>query len=182
MKTRLFRTLKVAVAVAVIATIFALPASLFAAGGSVNAQSPATPEPIVGFWYITLVAKGNQAGPPDGTVIDWGLQQWQSDGTEILNSGSGPKRFCLGVWAKGKGPSTYVLNHFPIDYPDATTLHILNLREDVTVSHNHRSMTGTFTFDVYDAAGTLLQHIAGNVAGHRITVGSSVQSILPPTP
>lgn len=173
--------LKWIVALAVIAIVFALPASLFAANSNANAKSAATPDPIVGFWYITLTAEGNVPGPPDGTVIDWGLQQWHSDGTEILNSGSGPKRFCLGVWVKEPGRSGYELNHFPLDYADATTLHPINLREHVRLSRNHATMTGTFTFDVYDAAGNLLQHIAGKVNGHRITVGSSIQDILPPT-
>lgn len=177
----MFGLLKVTVVVAVIASVFAAPGLLFASNSGAAAPSSATPAPIVGFWYIKLAAKGNVGGPPDGAVIDWGLQQWQSDGTEILNSGSGPKRFCLGVWAKGPG-STYVLNHFPLDYPDATTLHIIRLREKVTVSRNRASMTGTFTFDIYDAAGKPLQHIAGDVTGHRITVGSSVQDVLPPTP
>ncbi len=174
--------LKSKVAMALVATVFAAPAFFFAASSIVNGQSAATPQPVVGFWYITLTAEGNRSGPPDGTVIDWGLQQFHSDGTEILNSGSGPKRFCLGVWVKTSGPSTYELNHFPIDYPDATTLHLINLREKFTLSPNHDSMTGTFTFDVYDAAGNLLVPIVGDVEGHRITMGSTVQDILPPAP
>ncbi len=178
----MLRPLKVTVAISLIATVLVSPAFFFAASGSVNAQSAATPAPIVGFWYIKQTAEGNVLGPPNGTVIDWGLQQFHSDGTEILNSGSGPKRFCLGVWVKGAGPSNYEVNHFPIDYPDATTLHILNLRERITLSQDHNSMTGTFTFDIYDSAGSLLQHIAGDLQGHRITMGSSVQDILPPTP
>ncbi len=177
----MFGPLKATVAVALVATVLAWPAFLFAANSPVNGQSVATPEPVVGFWYIKLTAEGNVPGPPDGTIIDWGLQQFHGDGTEILNSGSGPKRFCLGVWAKGNGPSTYELNHFPLDFPDATTLHIMNLREKFSLSQNHNSMTGTFTVDVYDAGGKLLQHVAGDVEGHRLTIGSSVQDILPPT-
>ncbi len=176
------RPLKASVAISLIATVLASPAFFFAASTIVNGQSAATPEPIVGFWYVTLTAEGNRSGPPDGTVIDWGLQQFHSDGTEILNSGSGPKRFCLGVWVKADGPSTYELNHFPIDYPDATTLHLINLREKFTLSGNHNSFAGTFTFDVYDAAGNLLVHIAGDVEGHRLTMDSTVENILPPTP
>ncbi len=173
---------KATVAMALIASVFAAPAFLFAASSPANGQSAATPEPIVGFWYIKLTAEGNLPGPPNGTVIDWGLQQWHSDGTEILNSGSGPKRFCLGVWVKGPGPSNYELNHFPLDYPDASTLHVINLRENVTLGRDHASMAGPFTFDVYDAAGNLLQHIAGKVEGRRITMDSSAQDVLPPTP
>ncbi len=178
----MFGALKATVAMALIATVFAAPAFLFAASGPANGQSAASPEPIVGFWYIKQTAEGNVSGPPNGTVIDWGLQQFHSDGTEILNSGSGPKMFCLGVWVKGTGPSNYEVNHFPLDYPDPTTLHILNLREKITLGRDHNSMTGTFTFDIYDSEGNLLQHIAGDLAGHRITMASSVQDILPPTP
>lgn len=50
------------VATAVIATVFASPASLFAASGA-SGLSAATPEPIVGFWYIKLTAKGNVPAP-----------------------------------------------------------------------------------------------------------------------
>jgi hypothetical protein len=181
MHKRLISLLPLTLGAAIAAALIALP-TVFAANSPAKAHSVATPEPIVGFWYIKLTAEGNVSGPPDGTVIDWGLQQWHSDGTEILNSGSGPKRFCLGVWVKGAGPSEYKLNHFPLDYPDATTLHIINLREKVTLSRDRASMTGTFTFDVYDAGGNLLQHIAGDVEGRRITIGSTVQDILPPTP
>jgi hypothetical protein len=189
MKT-MFGILKVTLGVALLGAVFASLAFLSAACGSVNGQAApdppqaaATPEPVVGFWYIKLTAEDNGPnGPPDGTVIDWGYQQWHSDGTEILNSGSGPKRFCLGVWVKGTGPSKYEINHFPIDYPDGTTVNIINIRETITLSNDQGSMTGTFTLDVYDAGGNLLQHIAGNVEGHRITSVSSVQDVLPPTP
>jgi len=50
-----------------------------------------TTDPIVGFWQVTLTAKGNQPpGPPDGVQIDKGFSQWHSDGTEILNSSRAP--------------------------------------------------------------------------------------------
>jgi hypothetical protein len=181
MHKRLISLLALTLGAVIAAALLALPTG-FAANSAVNRQSAATPEPLVGFWYIKLTAEGNASGPPDGTVVDWGLQQFHSDGTEILNSGSGPKRFCLGIWVKESGPPTYELNHFPLDFPDGTTLHIINLREKFTLSRNHNSMAGTFTFDVYDAGGNLLAHIAGDVAGHRITIGSSVQDVLPPTP
>ncbi len=54
-------------------------------------------KPIVGFWTVKFIAKGNTAAstglpqdkvPPDGAVIDDGNQQFHSDGTEIHNSGT----------------------------------------------------------------------------------------------
>ena len=48
------------------------------------ADLDASVDGIVGFWRVTYVSKGNSGiGIPDGTVIDEGLQQWHSDGTEI---------------------------------------------------------------------------------------------------
>jgi hypothetical protein len=70
---------------------------------------------IVGFWKVTFVSKGNSGiGIPDGTVIDEGLQQWHSDGTEIHNDTTAPAAkgvVCLGIWKK-IGRSHYQLNHF----------------------------------------------------------------------
>jgi hypothetical protein len=70
----------------------------------------------VGFWKIKFVSEGS-SGIPDGTVIDNGLAQWHSDGTEIMNSSRPPAtgNFCLGVWQKS-GPSSYKLNHFALAY------------------------------------------------------------------
>lgn len=178
MRKGLIGLLPLTLGAAIVAALIALP-TVFAANGRANGQSAATPEPIVGFWNITLTA-------PDGTVFDWGLQQWHSDGTEILNSGLAPKRFCLGMWVKAAGPSTYEINHFPLDYSNGP-LNIINIREKVTLSPDHNSMTGTFTFDVYDAEGNPVNdpggnpiHIVGDVEGHRITMGTSVEDILPP--
>src|SRR5438034_11353730 len=39
-------------------------------------------DPIVGFWKVKLVSKGN-AGIPDDVVLDAGYSQGHSDGTEI---------------------------------------------------------------------------------------------------
>ncbi len=136
-------------------------------------------EAIVGFWQVTLTAKGNP-GPPDGTVIDKGFSQWHSDGTEILNSSRPPvtQSFCLGVWKK-VSPGHYKLNHFPISWDQNSNLvGVANLREEVTLSHDGKTFTGTFTIDQYDQAGNLLVHIIGQVNGTRITVDSTASSVL----
>src|SRR5437899_7459997 len=83
-------------------------------GTLVLASEDESEDPIVGFWKVTFIAKGN-SGIPDGTVIDKAFVQWHSDGTEIMNSSRPPvtSSFCLGVWKK-VGPSKYKLNHFAI--------------------------------------------------------------------
>ena len=64
--------------------------------------------------------------------------------------------FCLGVW-ENVGPSKYKLNHFPLTWnADGTFLGPANLREEVTLSPDHNSFTGTFSLGQYDPQGNLL--------------------------
>src|SRR5450631_657341 len=89
---------------------------------------------IVGFWKVKFVSEGT-AGIPDGTVIDNGLAQWHSDGTEIMNSSRPPAtgNFCLGVWQKSKS-SGYVLNHFGLSSdPGGNFIGPAQIREDITL-------------------------------------------------
>ena len=140
-----------------------------------------TADPIVGFWQVTLTAKGNlPPGPPDGVVLDKGFSQWHSDGTEILNSSRAPvtQSFCLGVWKK-VGTSRYKLNHFPISWdPNSNLVGVANIREEVTLSPDGKSFTGTFTLDQYDQEGNKLAHLIGVVSGTRITVDTPASSVL----
>jgi hypothetical protein len=130
---------------------------------------------IVGFWHQKLVIPGTN-GAQD-TVVDDGLSQWHSDGTEILNSGSQPTvsgNFCLGVWKK-TGPRTYKLNHFPLSFDPTGTMYLgpLNLRAEVTVSADGNRYSGTFTLDTYDQTGkTKTSSVQGVITGTRITVDS----------
>ena len=135
-------------------------------------------DPIVGFWKVKLVSKGN-AGIPDDVVLDAGYSQWHSDGTEILNSSREPETqsFCLGVWNK-IGHSHYKLNHFAISWANGALLGPANIREDVTLSHDGNTFTGTFTIDQYDQAGNLLVHLVGQIEAKRITVDTSVIDVL----
>jgi hypothetical protein len=190
MKT-VFGTLRATLGIAILAAVFASLTLLSVTSSTANAQaSPgsdpvmATPNPLVGFWYVNLTAEGND-GPPDGAVIDWGFQQFHSDGTEVLNSGSGPKKICFGVWGKETGPSTYKVNHFPIGYtPDGTAfVGPINLSEKFTLSQDHNSFTGTFTIDLYNPGGSVVvQSIVGRLGGKRVTVNTSVQDLLPMPP
>ncbi len=184
---KMFGTLKVVLGIAVIAgfiTAFVVP--LTYCGGVGNTHAAADPpgqEPIVGFWKTTFTAEGNGSqGPPDGTVIDWGFQQWHSDGTEIHNTAVRPPAsgdFCLGTWEIA-GPLQYKLNHFSTAWtPDGSAfLGVANIHESITVSHDHNSFTGTFTIDQYNTGGNLLAHITGNVQGTRITGITTINDVL----
>jgi hypothetical protein len=136
--------------------------------------------PIVGFWKVDMASKGND-GIPDGAVLDSGLQQWHSDGTEIHNSGARPpvtQSFCLGVWEQ-TGPSHYKLNHFAISWnPDGTPLGLANIREDITLSRDHNTFSGTFTIDQYNTGGNLQVHLQGQITGKRITMSTTVNDLL----
>jgi hypothetical protein len=183
---KMFGNLKVILGVVVIAG-FLLP--LIHCGGVGKAQSPAqdsttqAQEPIVGFWKTTFTAEGNDSqGPPDGTVVDWGLQQWHSDGTEIHNTALRPPsigHFCLGTWETA-GPLQYKLNHFAIAWTDdgSAYLGLGNIHETVTLSADHNSFSGTFTIDQYDTGGNVLAHITGNIMGTRITGATTDDDLL----
>ncbi len=123
---------------------------------------------IVGMWSVQFFV---------GTaMIDFGYAQWHSDGTEIMNSGIRPpatQNFCLGVWAQD-GPSRYKLNHWALSYDMNGALNgRVNIREEVVVDADADSYSGPFTIDVYDPnTHALVQHVAGRVAGKRITVNT----------
>jgi hypothetical protein len=188
MKT-MFTTLKVSLGLAVIvACLF----PLIHCGGVTDAQTVADPpanEPIVGFWYYKMESQGNTGlGIPDGVVLDSGYAQWHSDGTEISNSNREPvtQSFCLGVWEKSGGLH-YQLNHFAISWLFSGTETYqgpANIGQTVTVSQDHNSFTGTFTIKQYDPLGSEppLVSLTGNIEGHRITITTPVQDVLPVPP
>jgi hypothetical protein len=132
---------------------------------------------IVGLWNVQFLSQGNTGhnpSIPDGALIDWGFNQWHSDGTELLNSGghaANTGNFCMGVWGQ-TGFLTFELNHYALSY-DATSgslANIVNIREQVTLSPSGDSYNGTFTIDVYDPNGSHVDHVAGNITATRVTV------------
>ena len=130
---------------------------------------------IIGMWKFSFVASGNTAGPPDGTVVDFGYATWHADGTELMNSGARPPQsgdFCMGVW-KETAPGTFRLNHYGASWkPDGSAyLGPANIKEEVTVSDGGRRYAGVFTIDQYDTDGkTLLAHVQGTVSATRVTI------------
>ena len=130
---------------------------------------------IVGFWHVVFVSEGTKNPPiPDGAVVDQGFSQWHSDHTEILNSSRPPAtaNFCLGVWTQ-TGPHMYALNHYAMSFnPDGTFLGIANIRENVALSNDGNSYSGSFSIDQYDTQLNVLAHIVGNVKATRVTVST----------
>lgn len=120
---------------------------------------------IVGMWSFRMTAGGNP--------VDFGYQQWHSDGTELMNSGGrapATENFCMGVW-KETAPAHYHLNHFALSYDSGTgALNAkVNIKEDVTVDPSGTAYSGAFTLDVYNpTTNALLQHVAGQVTAQRV--------------
>ena len=143
-----------------------------AAISSSSFNAPGNAGAIVGYWRFAWTA-------PDGvTGIDWGFQQWHSDGTEITNSGGqlpATGNFCTGVWEQA-GRGAFRLNHWAIAWnlpgTDPSDLAgLINIRELVTVDRTGNSMSGTVSLDLYMPDGTtFLAHLGeGTVSGERIT-------------
>jgi hypothetical protein len=119
---------------------------------------------IVGMWSFTQTVGGQLA--------DFGFQQWHSDGTEFMNSGTRPpatQNFCMGVY-KQTAPGHYHLNHLAISY-DSSGHHNGNvtIKEDVVLAPGGMSYSGTFMIDVRDPdSNALLQHVAGQLTAQRV--------------
>lgn len=136
---------------------------------------------IVGMWNIQFLSQGNtthKPSIPDGAMIDFGYNQWHSDGTEILNSGArapAQENFCLGVWQK-TGNSTYQLNHFALNYDAATgtLLGRINIVETITLSPGGTTYSGTFVYTVFDTKGNKTDQLTGQVTAQRITVDTTL--------
>lgn len=137
-----------------------------------NFNAPGEHGAIVGYWKFAFTA-------PDGvTGIDWGFQQWHSDGTELTNSGGqlpATGNFCTGVWEQA-GRGAYRLNHWAIAWnlpgtDPADLAGLVNIRELVSVDWTGNSMSGTVSLDLYATdATTFLAHLGeGTVSGVRIT-------------
>ena len=124
-------------------------------------------EGIVGMWSFSFIV--------DGHTVDHGFAQWHSDGTEITNSNRKPSTgsFCLGVWKKA-GPRHYVLNHFALGFDDGEHLGYNNIREDVIVSPDGQSFSGSVSFSFYDADGNPAGMVTGEVTGKRVTIHTTV--------
>lgn len=146
---------------------------------------------IVGMWHVLFVAHTQNGQPIPSNAyptIDNALVVWHSDGTEIMNSFRPPQdgNFCLGVW-KQTGKRQYFLNHLPWfanQYPNDTNNGIgdpvgpTQITEQVTLSPDGKSYTGSFTLRSYAADGTPGVWFTGAVSATRVTTDTTVGDLL----
>jgi len=131
---------------------------------------------IVGMWHVRFIAEGNGPDlPPDGAQVDNAFSLWHSDGTEETLSSRPPATgdVCFGVWQE-LGERQYILNHYGIAFDPTvdpnTPQGFANIRENITISRDGKSFTGTFSISQYDSSGNLLVEIKGNLIGSRVTI------------
>lgn len=139
---------------------------------------------MVGLWHVAFIAEGNGPGlPPDGTQVDSALSEWHSDGTEETLDSRPPATgdVCYGVW-KEVGERCYKLNHFGIAFDPTsdpnTPLGYAHIPQEIILSRDGKTFTGTFTIDQYDSTGKLLVEIKGNLVGTRVTLSTSVADLI----
>jgi len=151
-----------------------LPAALLDDGDDVS---------IVGMWHVVFTGQTMNGGAPyslpepfDNSVVVWHL-----DGTEIMNS-SRPAQdgnFCLGVWER-TGSRHYFLNHIPWQGsdPGGNPQDGAQILEEITLSPDGDSYSGTFTFQAYDINGNPTLSVTGVLTGTRITPSTPFSSLL----
>jgi hypothetical protein len=144
-------------------------------------------DPIVGMWHVIFTAEGNGSnGPPDKTPVDNAIAVWHSDKTEIMNSGRPAQDgdFCLGVW-EALGQCKYKLSHFAWGGNDTTNapggigkpLFATHIAEEVVLSPDGKSFTGTFTLDAYDTSFNSAGHVVGVIKGTRVTTSTTIEEL-----
>ena len=114
-------------------------------------------------------------------MFDDSVVQWHADGTEIMNSQRPAQdgNFCLGVW-KQTGERKYFLNHLPWKGNDPTgqPQDGAQLIEQVTLSADGNSYTGSYTFTPYAADGTAGPTFTGPIAATRITTNTKFPDLV----
>jgi len=116
--------------------------------------------PIVGLWEFEFHLKGDQNGFSNGTLFDWGLATWHSDGTEIQFSAGRPPvagDVCMGAWRE-IAHGQYSLHHIALGLtpPDASGMFVgpAIIRATVTVAPNGESYSGPYSITIYAGSPT----------------------------
>ena len=144
-----------------------IPSTLIGTG-AVSDEDNST---IVGLWHVCLF-------DDTGAVFDEGFDMWNRGGTELLNDTLPPPLppfstglFCEGVYVR-TGLQTFKLRH-PAWVADGTGALVGTavLLEEVTVTQDGKSYSGTFREIVYDFGGHVVMggDVSGTLLATRIT-------------
>ena len=125
-----------------------------------------TPGAITGLWDSIFTSGGQ--------VVDEGIEQWHSDGTEILNDIPEPAsgNVCLGVWMQSG--STYILTH-PFWLYDQSNVNLIGrgmIQQQVSVDGTGNSYSGSVQIQYRDLSGNPIPGLpdaTGEVSATRIT-------------
>jgi hypothetical protein len=140
-------------------------------------ETNGSPASIVGMWH-TVLRIGNANGP----VYDESLEQFHSDGTELLVSNGLPPALgnvCIGVW-KRVGPRSYKLHHMTWNWaPEdggfgvpGTFVGHFELDMVLDLDPNGRTFRGRWSAKNFDTAGAHIPALdaEGAVRGVRLTI------------
>lgn len=124
---------------------------------------------IVGLWHV-IYTNGE-----DQSTFNDTFDTWHSDGTEFESAFLAPAggNVCVGVW-KQTGLRSVTLHHvgwlFNPSTPATTATNTFTLDEEISVSRDGMSYSGTFTFKVWNLDGTPTPiEVTGTMAATRIT-------------
>ncbi len=124
---------------------------------------------IVGLWHV-IYTNGT-----DGSTFNDTFDTWHSDGTEFESAFLAPAGgdVCVGVW-KQTGLRSVSLHHvgwlFDPSTPTATATNTFTLDENIRVSADGMSYSGSFTFKIWNLDGTPTPvEVTGSIAAARIT-------------
>ena len=93
--------------------------------------------------------------------------------------------FCLGVW-EALGGCKYKLSHFawgattPPTHPKGlgSRMAATHIVEEVMLSEDGKSFSGTFTLDAYDTSFNSTAHIVGVIKGTRVTTSTTIEELM----
>jgi len=125
--------------------------------------------PIVGLWHVIYTNSG------DNSTFNNTFDTWHSDGTEFESAFLPPLggNVCVGVWAQ-TGARSVKLHHVGWMFmggPTDTATNYFTLDEQVAVSNDGQSYTGTFKFRIYNLNDSFTGiEVDGTIAATRITV------------
>ena len=128
---------------------------------------------FVGMW-ITNFYIGKFYGP--GTALfDRAIQQFSSDGNELMNSGLFPpvvSAVCFGAW-KASGPKTIKVRHIGWSYTLNNVFEgTFRMNSILTLGPDGDTFSGTYTADAVDANGSVLpgSPVEGDIRSTRFEV------------